>query len=81
MKWITVCQLPFDENSSEVTETMNKLRLQRHGSGEAYPLRRRKLGDQWIIERLERDASLDAQAKSKLAAKTLAKKPQSMTRT
>jgi hypothetical protein len=74
MKWITVCQVPFDEDSSEVTETMNKLRLQRHGSGEAYPLRRRKAGEQWVIERLERDASLDPQAKSKLAAKVLNKK-------
>jgi hypothetical protein len=73
MKWITVCQVPFDENSSEVTDTMNKLRLQRHGSGEAYPLRRRREGEQWVIERLERDASLDAQAKSKQAAKMLSK--------
>lgn len=74
MKWVTVCSVPFDENSSEVTATMNRLRLQRHGSGEAYPLRRRKVGAEWIIERLERDASLDSQAKSKLAAKALAKK-------
>jgi hypothetical protein len=73
MKWITVCNVPFDESSSEVTDTMNRLRLQRHGSGEAYPLRRRKEGMQWIIERLERDASLDSQAKTKLAAKTLKK--------
>jgi hypothetical protein len=74
MKWSTVCFVPFDENSSEVTDTMNKLRLQRHGSGEAYPLRRRKEGERWVIERLERDASLESQAQSKLAAKALAKK-------
>jgi hypothetical protein len=73
MKWITVCNVPFDESSSEVTDTMNRLRLQRHGSGEAYPLRRRKEGAQWIIERLERDPSQDSQVKSKLAAKTLKK--------
>jgi hypothetical protein len=75
MKWITVCNVPFDESSSEVTDTMNRLRLQRHGSGEAYPLRRRKEGMQWIIERLERDPSQDSQVKSKLAAKALGKKP------
>jgi hypothetical protein len=73
MKWVTICTVAFDENSSEVTDTMNKLRLQRHGSGEAYPLRRRKAGEQWVIERLERDASQDSQAKSKQAAKVLAK--------
>lgn len=71
MKWVTVCYVAFDESSSEVTDTMNKLRLQRHGSGEAYPLRRRKEGMQWVIERLERDPSLDSQAKTKLAAKAL----------
>jgi hypothetical protein len=73
MKWITVCYVPFDENSSEVTDTMNNLRLQRHGSGEAYPLRRRKEGAQWVIERLEREPSQDSQAKAKLAAKALKK--------
>jgi hypothetical protein len=71
MKWITVCQVPFDESSSEITDTMSKLRLQRHSSGEAYPLRRRKEGTQWIIERLEREPSQDSQAKAKLAAKAL----------
>jgi hypothetical protein len=75
MKWVTVCHIAFDETSSEVTDTMNKLRLQRYSSGEAYPLRRRREGIQWVIERLERDASQDSQTKSKLAAKALAKKP------
>jgi hypothetical protein len=73
MKWVTVCYVAFDENSSEVTDTMNRLRLQRHGSGEAYPLRRRKEGSQWVIERLEREGSQDSQAKAKLAAKALKK--------
>jgi hypothetical protein len=73
MKWVTVCYVPFDESSSEITETMNKLRLQRHGSGEGYPLRRRRDGERWVIERLERDPSLDSQVKSKLAAKALKK--------
>ncbi|MGL4611597.1 MAG: hypothetical protein ACRCYY_18285 [Trueperaceae bacterium] len=71
MPWITVCEVPFDDSSSEITETMNRLRLQRHGSGEAYPLRRRKEGASWIIERLEHEPSQDKQAKTKLAAKAL----------
>jgi DNA gyrase/topoisomerase IV subunit B len=73
MKWVTVCHVPFDETSSEITSTMNKLRLQRHSSGEAYPLRRRKEGATWVIERLERDPSQDSQTKTKLAAKALKK--------
>jgi hypothetical protein len=74
MKWTVVCYVPFSETSSEVTDTMNKLRLQRHGSGEAYPLRRRKEGERWAIERLERDASQESQAQSRVAARALARK-------
>jgi hypothetical protein len=74
MKWSVVCYVPFSEDSSEITTTMNKLRLQRHGSGEAYPLRRRKDGERWVIERLERDPSLESQAQSKLEAKLQVRK-------